>query len=871
MRCNSRLLLIITLAYIYIPIGIFLVGFTRLPICLITLGVCGYALYKMYKDYALCQSGRQFEVPVDGKQTEVHCTQELKISIPVLICCIVLIVAVCLGLGFGGVFYQPGDWCKHNAVLRDLVEREWPVTYSKYENCSLTYYLGQYLLPALIGKVSTLYISQNVPEKSFSVASFAMAVWGILGLILVYLNLVRITVSDKAGKQFRLLWIMFFFCGALPLAQVVCTGLFGDNSYSLGANHWLIVNDLLLQYRSNLIMIRWVYPQVIVIWLIVILFIENSQSVKHYVILLAPILLYGTFAVVVMGAVAVSCAVVSVIVSEKKSEAVRNILSISNIGSFITLGAILIAYFGGYLGVEKPEYISFGMQNLTGGNLVAIVIFTFFMYGIYAICVFEEQKKNVIFYCMSTLLFFIPFFKMGLCNDWVMGTSIPALFMLMIYVVDFLNKKETRLKEPGRKHAYSYGVKYALVIAVLLIGAWYPLVELKDNVVGQTPGGKLMDTYVTMENFTDRNSGESIDLIYNYFTYDMEETFFYKYIAKRENGYATPQNSVNGIYFDTYVSITTYDSTSYEVLQEALEKCAAYEAVFDRNAEVSEVYKWNNSEDGKVSPVDEGENEVSPVDEGENEASPSTENNIALSPDLNEVVRAGLEYNRLTDGRFDIALGNVTGLWDFHSDNPSVPESLVIDEALRHSGCSHLKYENERLYKDDADVQLDLGGIAKGYIADEIRDFLVERGCSSAVIALGGNIVVIGDKGGQGFNVGITDPFDKAGVIEEVCVSDTSVVTSGVYERCFEKDGISYHHILDPQTGYPAETDLVSVTIVGDDSMEADALATAVLMMGEEQGKEFVESLLERNGSGTIKRALLVNKDRQIVNVHRNE
>lgn len=821
MRCNSRLLLIITLVYIYIPIGIFLVGFTRLPICLITLCVCGYGIYKMYKDYA-------------GKQTE----HESFISVPVLCCCILLIIAVCICLGFGGIFYQPGDWSKHNAVLRDLVLREWPVIYSEHEKCSLTYYLGQYLVPALIGKLSTFFVSGDEAAKAFSVASTAMAVWGIIGLILVFLNLIRITASDKPGKQFRLLWIMFFFCGALPLAQVVVTGLFGDNSYSLGANHWLLVNDLLLQYRSNLVMIRWVYPQVIVIWLIVILFLENSENVKHYVILLAPVILYGTFAVVVMGTIAVSSAIVSLFLPGEKRAALKNIFSISNIICFLSLGVILISYFFGYIGVKKPDYISFQMQNLTADNIASIVIFTFFMCGIYVLCVFEEQKKNVIFYCTSTLLFFIPFFKMGLCNDWVMGTSIPALFILMIYVVDFLNKKEMRLKEPGRKHAFSYGIKYALVITIMLIGAWYPFVELKGNVVGQTPGGKLLDTYVTMETFTDRRSNESIDLIYNYYTYEPEQTFFHKYISRKKiSSNATAQNCVNGIYFDTYVSITTYDETPYETLLEALEMCADYEKVFDRNFEGGELYALN-SHAGKDS--------------------------VLLSDDLDRVVSAGLEYNKLTDGRFDIALGSVTKLWDFHADNPTVPDEEAIVEALVDSGGEHLVYENGSLRADADATELDLGGIAKGYIADRIRDFLVENGCTEAVIALGGNVVCIGDKGGRGYVVGITDPFDKNNTIDEVNVGNSCVVTSGVYERCFEKDGTLYYHIIDPKTGYPAKTDLVSVTIIGYDSMEADALSTSVLMMGQEQGTEFVKSLLGENDKSTLQKAILINESGQV-------
>lgn len=507
MKCNSKILLIITFAYIYIPIAIFLIGFTKLPICIITLLVCIYCVYKMYKDYA-------------SELSE----NEVKVSWPVLSVCIVLIIALCIALGFGGLFLQPGDWHKHNAVLHDLVERPWPVYYSRYENSMLTYYLGQYLVPATIGKMFS----------SYDIAEVVMAAWGMGGLVLVFLNLIRITVSDTIKKQLRLLWIMFFFCGALPLAQIVCLGLFGDRMYSMGSHHWLLVDGIMIQYRSNLIMIRWVFPQVIVIWLIVILFLENMKNIKHYVILMAPMILFGTFAVVIMGILAVIAAIVSVIVANDRKKAVRNVFSISNIVSFLTLGVVLIAYFAGYLGVEKPGYIGFGVLDFNLTTFGTVTVFTLFMVGIYAICIFEEQKKNIIYYCVVLLLWFIPYFKMGLCNDFVMGTSIPGLFILMIYVVDFLNKKDIRLKEPGRKHAYRYGVKYAVVIAILLIGSWYPFVELKENLYGYEIGDNSADAFGSMEAFSNRNSDQSVDLIYNYFTYEPDGTVFYEYIAKNK-------------------------------------------------------------------------------------------------------------------------------------------------------------------------------------------------------------------------------------------------------------------------------------------------------------------------------------------------
>ena len=140
---------------------------------------------------------------------------------------------------------------------------------------------------------------------------------------------------------------------------------------------------------------------------------------------------------------------------------------------------------------------------------------------------------------------------------------------------------------------------------------------------------------------------------------------------------------------------------------------------------------------------------------------------------------------------------------------------------------------------------LDLGAIAKGYIADKLKEYLVENGVEHALINLGGNILIIGDKpDGSKYNIGIQKPFDQTGQpITSVKVSDTSLVTTGIYERCFEKDDTLYHHILDPATGYPCQNNLYSVTIVTKSSVMADALSTTCFLLGLKDGMELINSL----------------------------
>ena len=145
----------------------------------------------------------------------------------------------------------------------------------------------------------------------------------------------------------------------------------------------------------------------------------------------------------------------------------------------------------------------------------------------------------------------------------------------------------------------------------------------------------------------------------------------------------------------------------------------------------------------------------------------------------------------------------------------------------------------------DEGMILDLGAVSKGYIADRIKEYLVEEGVKSALIDLGGNVLCIGNRpDGTPFQIGIRQPFaDTVSAVTALSVTDQSVVTSGIYERCFTKDGILYHHLLDPGTGYPCENELASVTIISDHSVDGDALSTCCFLMGPQKGMELINSL----------------------------
>lgn len=212
---------------------------------------------------------------------------------------------------------------------------------------------------------------------------------------------------------------------------------------------------------------------------------------------------------------------------------------------------------------------------------------------------------------------------------------------------------------------------------------------------------------------------------------------------------------------------------------------------------------------------------------------------VAVAEETAELLSLSQWYGRLSDGAFDITMRPVTALWDFSSE--TVPDAAVLSEAVSLVDYRRLAVEGTTVTLPTG--ALEPGGIAKGYIADRLCDLLRAGGATSALIDLGGNIVVLGQKGKSDWRVGIKDPANTAELCAVVSGSDLSVVTSGIYERGFTKDGVRYHHLLSPETGEPVQNELASVTIVSKSSVQADALSTACFVMGEEKGMALAASL----------------------------
>ncbi len=193
---------------------------------------------------------------------------------------------------------------------------------------------------------------------------------------------------------------------------------------------------------------------------------------------------------------------------------------------------------------------------------------------------------------------------------------------------------------------------------------------------------------------------------------------------------------------------------------------------------------------------------------------------------------------KISTGSFDVSLDNLTKTWGFYSSNPQLPASETIDSALVLSGWQNIKLLDDNQIVKQKKVGLNFGAIAKGYAVDKAIDVLNKAGIHKALVNAGGEIKAIGND----WVVGVQHPREHNSIIRKIMLNGISVATSGDYENYFEKNGVRYHHILDPKTGYPSKG-LQSVTIIHKENTFADGLATAVFVMGKEKGLELIESL----------------------------
>ncbi len=277
-----------------------------------------------------------------------------------------------------------------------------------------------------------------------------------------------------------------------------------------------------------------------------------------------------------------------------------------------------------------------------------------------------------------------------------------------------------------------------------------------------------------------------------------------------------------GFCLNTVIEVTLYENGSEALLEECFSLVKTYEEYFSATIPDSDIAKINASGGAPVTVHDE----------------------------TAELLSIGIAYGELSGGRFDITIGSLSELWDIstkallkQTDASMIPDEAAIGRALSAVDYHAIQIDGNEVTLLNPDARIDLGGIAKGYIADRMKEFLNENGVTSGFINLGGNVLALGPKpDGSPYNIAIQRPFSAEGdAIAVVKITDQTVVSSGVYERYFKADGRILHHILDTSTGYPYDNGLLGVTVITEDSVDGDALSTICFSLGLTDGMELIE------------------------------
>lgn len=307
----------------------------------------------------------------------------------------------------------------------------------------------------------------------------------------------------------------------------------------------------------------------------------------------------------------------------------------------------------------------------------------------------------------------------------------------------------------------------------------------------------------------------------------------------------------------TYITLSIYadHEVPNEVFDDLFDLIDKYEYMVSKNIETSEVSEVNRQ--AGIGPV-------------------------KVSDAIIEMLVLGKEYSEDSNGLFDLSIGSLVDLWGIGTKEAHVPDASEIQQSMANVDYTKIDFNpsTNTVFLEEPEMELDLGAIAKGYIADRVKDMILEKGYTSAIVNLGGNVLTVGNKpNSDSWAIGVRDPrSDATTEMGILYLEDNSIVSSGVYERYFMEGDIRFHHIINPKTGFPEQNDMMSISIVSNLSVEGDALSTSVFLMGLERGLEYIESQPDVEAvfimqdlsvyitSGLKDKFILVNKDYTLKN-----
>lgn len=485
----------ISFLYIIMPIIIFFIGWIRIYISIPLTGIC-ILLFMRY-----IKSHHKEEIIILSKKT---------------IFLIFFIAGIwCLFGGIGKVFYQPDFFPDHvirNTIFRDLITESWPVNYSK--DFYLCYYIGQWLVPAVIGKLLLLVSNLKI---AFNISNIILYVWSVLGVCLIFIWIIKIFKTKSFKRIFLILLSFIFFAGLDLIGSIILNKCFPKNLIFAGFEWW--TNNKVFQYSSFTALIFWSYNQAIVPILITLILYDN-QDYKNQISLLILGLIYGPYPM--LGLALYLIAINTIKCIQKKSfSIIKQYLSIQNILAMVFILPIFVLYYMANYKIANYSSMYFA-TNLTF-EWWLYILFILLEFLIYIILIYDKHNdQNTELVVVSFALMLIPFKNTA---DFIMRVSVPFLLILWINIVKFiLNPSSNKIRKK-------------VLLFILIIAATSPLTEFARGIYHTKMQGYI------------GSSLKEIDLMllddyykYNYISDDY--AYFYKYIAK-EGFYATKKDKKN--------------------------------------------------------------------------------------------------------------------------------------------------------------------------------------------------------------------------------------------------------------------------------------------------------------------------------------
>ncbi len=510
---TDRKLKLISYLYLIIPVIIFIMGWIKIVFS-IPITICLLVILKLLYNKS-------------KENTEII---NSKYILPILL----FVVLICITAGHGGVFYQSPDWDARNAIFRDLIKLDWPVYYEQ-SNSALTYYIGQWMVPSIIGKsivfianiinklipnTITKIINYTAIEYSFYIGNIALLIWNSIGVLLAVLWLIKILRLKEKKSICKAIFIFLFFSGL----DILGMSIFGTFSVFLNRIHlewWAVV----YQFSSMITQLFWVFNQSIPIWIITLMFLEEKRVNNYLVLILlalpfAPLPFIGLVIIFACNGIKF---LINSIKNKEKVKFVKDVFSMQNILALISILPIYACFYSGNAstsGNSDGGGFSFMLELITPFELLKLFIFWFLEIGIYGLFLFKTHKKNPLFYTIMISLLIIPLFQLGYEYDFSMRVSIPLILIINLLIVrEYLNISKNKKEK---------AVEVILLTIVLCIGLVTPICEYGRAFYCIAQTGKINLVYDKTKTYSNLE-----DVSSNFVTKNPKEnSIFFKYIAK---------------------------------------------------------------------------------------------------------------------------------------------------------------------------------------------------------------------------------------------------------------------------------------------------------------------------------------------------